>query len=204
MNTSLPSLTQPVARSKEVESICVFCGSSSGGDPAYVQQASGGGSVGVMGAVARGVIDHGGHVKGIVPEPLFRHGSKQIASETIVVPDMHTRKKTMGDLSDAFVVLPGGFGTAEEMLEMITWSQLNIHSKPILLLNINGYYDLLVKWIDSCVEEKFIRQDTSRIFVLCNTIEELLDALKKYEAPSGRYGLDWVKTEDGKSGRDMT
>ncbi|KAI9496454.1 hypothetical protein BDB00DRAFT_758214 [Zychaea mexicana] len=204
MNSTLPALDKPVARTKEIDSVCVFCGSGPGGNPEYVEQASRGGSVGVMGAVARGVIDNGGNVKGIVPEPLFRHGSKQIASETIVVADMHTRKKTMGDLSDAFVVLPGGFGTAEEMLEMITWSQLNIHSKPILLLNTNGFYDLFVKWIEHAVQEKFIHSNNARIFVLCNTIEELLDALKKYEAPTGRYGLDWIKSSDGVSGRDVT
>ncbi|KAI7855941.1 hypothetical protein BDC45DRAFT_544780 [Circinella umbellata] len=204
MNSTLPALNKSVPRTKEIESICVFCGSGNGGRPEYVESASGGGSVGVMGAVARGVIDNGGHVKGVVPEPLFRHGSKQIATETIVVADMHTRKKTMGDLCDAFVVLPGGFGTAEEMLEMITWSQLNIHSKPILLLNINGYYDLFIKWIEHCVEEKFIHGNNARIFVVCNTVQECLDALKSYEAPEGRYGLDWVKTEDGQSGRNMT
>lgn len=111
----------------------------------------GGGSVGLMGAVAQGVIDNGGKGLAVVPEPLYKHGSKQIC-EYVIVPDMHTRKKRMADESDAFVCLPGGFGTMEEMLEMITWSQLNIHAKPIILLNTNGYYNLFVEWIKLAVQ----------------------------------------------------
>lgn len=111
----------------------------------------GGGSVGLMGAVAKGIIENGGKAIGIVPEPLFRHGSNQLC-ETVIVPDMHARKKRMEDECDAFVCLPGGYGTMEEMLEMITWSQLNIHSKPILLLDTKGYYKLFVDWIKLSVQ----------------------------------------------------
>lgn len=111
----------------------------------------GGGSVGLMGAVAKGTIENGGMAIGIVPEPLFRHGSKQLC-ESVIVPDMHTRKKRMEEECDAFVCLPGGYGTMEEMLEMITWSQLNIHSKPILLLDTKGYYKLFVDWIKLSVQ----------------------------------------------------
>lgn len=111
----------------------------------------GGGSVGLMGAVAKGTIENGGKAIGIVPEPLFRHGSKQLC-ESVIVSDMHARKKRMEEECDAFVCLPGGYGTMEEMLEMITWSQLNIHSKPILLLNTKGYYKLFVDWIKLSVQ----------------------------------------------------
>lgn len=106
-----------------------------------------------MGAVAQETINNGGEGLAVVPEPLFKHGSKQICEYTIV-PDMHTRKKRMADESDAFVVLPGGYGTMEEMLEMITWSQLNIHAKPIILLNTNGYFNLFVEWIKLSVQGK--------------------------------------------------
>ncbi|KAI9311184.1 hypothetical protein BX666DRAFT_1868329 [Dichotomocladium elegans] len=203
MTSTLPSMTTPAPRTKEIKSICVFCGSGNGGSPEYIEQAKRGGSVGVMGAIAQAVIENKGKATGIVPEPLFRAGSKQIA-ETIIVPDMHTRKKTMGDYSDAFVVLPGGFGTFEEMLEMITWSQLNIHSKPILLLNTRGFYTKFVEFIRVAVQEKFIRDENEGIFVMCDTIEELLDALKTYEAPSSRYGLNWTVSKDGYSGRALT
>lgn len=107
----------------------------------------GGGSVGLMGAVAKGTLDNGGKAIGIVPEPLYRHGSKQLC-ETVIVPDMHARKKRMEEECDAFVCLPGGFGSFEEVLEIITWSQLNVHSKPIVLLNTKGFYKLFIDFIN--------------------------------------------------------
>ncbi|KAI8365321.1 uncharacterized protein BYT42DRAFT_596075 [Radiomyces spectabilis] len=202
MATTLPFLNKVVSTPKTISSVCVFCGSSNGASPAYAEQATGGGSVGLMGAVAKAVIEGGGKAKAVVPEPLFRCGSKQIA-EVIVVPDMHTRKKTMGDECDAFVVLPGGFGTMEEMMEMVTWSQLNIHSKPIIILNTNGFYDVFIQWIDFAVKEKFVHAGSVNIFKVCNTVEEVLEALNNYQAPDCRFGLDWVQTPAG-SGRDMT
>ncbi|ORZ02669.1 hypothetical protein BCR43DRAFT_465843 [Syncephalastrum racemosum] len=196
-----------------IQNVCVFCGATTGNNPAYVEQAQdlgkafaennlnivyGGGSIGVMGAIAKAVLDNGGKATGVVPEPLFKNGSKQLA-ETIVVPDMHTRKKTMSDKSDAFVVLPGGFGTMEEMLEMITWSQLNIHSRPLLLLNTNNYFDLFVQWVDRCIEEGFIKKESAGIFVVCNSVQEVLDALKSYQAPPPRFTFTWEA-----NGRSMT
>ncbi|KAI8070550.1 cytokinin riboside 5'-monophosphate phosphoribohydrolase LOG [Gilbertella persicaria] len=147
-----------------------------------------------MGAVAKATLDHGGKTIGIVPEPLFKHGSKQL-SETIIVPDMHTRKKRMAEESDAFVVLPGGFGTMEEMLEMITWSQLNIHSKPIILLNTKSYFKLFVDWVNMCVIENFIQPKNANIFVVCDTTKEFIHALQTYEAPKSRYEFDWTNKE---------
>ncbi|KAL0075089.1 hypothetical protein F4703DRAFT_1744435 [Phycomyces blakesleeanus] len=199
MATSLPRNNTPVSEPHTIKSICVFCGSGEGEDPIYMADATGGGSVGLMGGVAKAVISGGAKAKGIIPEPLYRHGSKQIC-EVSIVPDMHTRKKQMADECDAFVVLPGGFGTMEEMLEVITWSQLNIHSKPILLLNTKNYFDLFVQWIAYSVKEKFIHATNASIFVLCNDAEDIIEKLSVYSAPNGRYALDWVK-KDGKDGR---
>lgn len=208
----LSNLSALIPTSGEVKSVCVFCGAGDGGDPIYTQQGYelgkllaqndirvvyGGGSIGVMGSVAKGALENGGKVLGIVPEPLFKQGSKQI-SEVVIVPDMHSRKKRMADESDGFICLPGGFGTMEEMLEMITWSQLNIHAKPILLLNTKGFYNLFVDWIQVAVKEQFIREANANIFVSCNTKEKLLEVLKSYKAPETRYGLDWTKKDEEK------
>ncbi|ORZ17841.1 hypothetical protein BCR42DRAFT_350269 [Absidia repens] len=206
----LPPLSEPANVPAEIKSICIFCGAGTGGDPIYVKHAEevgktlaenkydlvyGGGSVGIMGAVAKAVLAEGGHVRGVVPDPLFRHGSKQIATTIDLVPDMHTRKRTMNDHSDAFVVFPGGFGTMEEMLEMITWSQLNVHSKPIILVNTKGYFSLFVQWVQLMVDEKFVAAGNRDIFVVCDTADQVLEALKTYKAPASRYGLDWIKTD---------
>ncbi|KAF7731815.1 hypothetical protein EC973_008330 [Apophysomyces ossiformis] len=216
MATTFPFLSADSKELKQIKSVCVFCGSGAGSDPLYAEHATrlgkafaekdytlvyGGGSVGLMGAVAKAVLEGGGRAKAIVPEPLYKAGSKQIAEVTIV-PDMHTRKRTMGDECDAFVVLPGGFGTMEEMLEMITWSQLNIHSKPILLLNTKNYFDIFVKWIEHSVQEKFVHAANADIFVVCDTVEDVLKQLQTYQAPTSRYALDWVQ-KNGENGRKL-
>ncbi|KAG2179040.1 hypothetical protein INT43_001889 [Umbelopsis isabellina] len=211
----LPALTNPVPKPEVIKTICVFCGASQPSDPIYVEQANalgkmmaakgydliyGGGRVGIMGEVAKAVIGDGGAAKGIVPVPLYRSGSTQLEGiETVIVPDMHSRKKRMNEESDAFIALPGGYGTMEELLEVITWSQLNIHSKPIILLNTKGYYDLFKQWIDHCTEEQFISGDNRNIFVMCNTIDEVESALKNYNPPKSRYGLDWTDTSTERS-----
>ncbi|CAM0136119.1 unnamed protein product [Umbelopsis sp. WA50703] len=211
----LPPLANPVPKPEVIKTICVFCGASDPLDPIYFEQANalgkmmaekgynliyGGGRVGVMGQVAKAVIGGGGVAKGIVPVPLYRSGSTQLKEiETVIVPDMHTRKKMMSEESDAFIALPGGFGTMEELLEVITWSQLNIHSKPILLLNTKGYYDLFKQWIDRCTEEKFISGDNKNIFVMCDTVDEIENALHSYDPPNSRYGLDWTNNSAERS-----
>ncbi|KAJ2959299.1 hypothetical protein NQZ79_g5232 [Umbelopsis isabellina] len=211
----LPTLTHPVPKPEVIKTICVFCGASDPLDPIYFEQANalgrlmaakgynliyGGGRVGVMGEVAKAVIDGGGVAKGIVPVPLYRSGSTQLErTETVIVPDMHSRKKMMSEESDAFIALPGGFGTMEEILEVITWSQLNIHSKPIILLNTKGYYDLFKQWIDRCAEERFISGNNKDIFVMCDTVDEVESAIKNYEPPKSRYGLDWTDTSTERS-----
>ncbi|ORX50944.1 hypothetical protein DM01DRAFT_1092537 [Hesseltinella vesiculosa] len=233
---SKPVLTKPAPRSDIIKSVCVFCGSHNGADPIYVEQAKilghqlanqgyrlvfGGGSVGVMGAIAQGVLEKGGSVLSVVPETLYKQGSRQLG-DVVVVKDMHERKKTMAKESDAFVVLPGGkpcrksyvvfltlpcsplifamigYGTFEEMLEMITWSQLNIHSKPIILLNTKNYFGLFVQWIHHCIQEKFVPEGNAEIFCVAETIDEVLASLISYQAPSTRYGFSWAEEQDQK------
>ncbi|CAO3672882.1 unnamed protein product [Rhizopus stolonifer] len=155
----------------------------------------GGGSVGLMGTVAKSVLEHGGQALGVVPEVFYKHGSEQL-SESVIVPGMHTRKKRMAEESDAFIILPGGFGTMEEMFEIITWSQLNIHSKPVLLLNTKNFFDLCIRFIHQAAEAQFISEGNTEIFVTCDTTETIIEKLTTYVAPSSRYGLDWVLDKD--------
>src|ERR1700749_4067606 len=148
----------------KINAICVYCGSSPGTDPAFMEAARdfgkilahagirlvwGGGSVGLMGAVAGSVIEHGGAATGIFPEFLTaKEKPRGLAQEHIITRDMHERKRTMFDRADAFVALPGGIGTLEELIEQMTWAQLGRHKKPILIANINGFWDPLVVLID--------------------------------------------------------
>ena len=153
-------------------SVCVFCGSSATVDPSFLRIASdvgkllavggfrvvyGGASVGMMGAAADAALLAGGAVLGVIPAAL---DAREIAHRTVtelrVVDSMHTRKKMMADESDAFVALPGGFGTMDELFEITTWRQIGLHDKPIALLNVNGFYDPLVAWIRSAAAHKFI------------------------------------------------
>ncbi len=148
----------------QIRSICVFCGSSTGSKDVYrlaaetlgrelvsrgIRLVYGAGSVGLMGVLARTVHDRGGDVLGIIPEPLTtREMAGDSIGETIVVQTMHERKALMNEHSDAFIAMPGGFGTMDELFEAITWGQLGIHRKPIGLLNINRFFDPVLQWID--------------------------------------------------------
>jgi uncharacterized protein (TIGR00730 family) len=147
----------------KINAICVYCGSNPGTDPAFVKAARGfgkilaesgvrlvygGGSIGLMGALAGSVIEHGGEVTGIIPEFLTaQERPRRLAQELIVTRDMHERKSTMFERADAFVALPGGLGTLEELVEQMTWAQLGRHKKPILVANINGFWDPLLSLI---------------------------------------------------------
>jgi len=147
----------------EINALCVYCGSSTGTDPAFVKAAQdfgrilaqngihlvyGGGSIGLMGAIASSVIEHGGHVTGVIPEFLtVAERPQRLAQELIVTRDMHERKRTMFERADAFVALPGGLGTLEELVEQMTWAQLGRHKKPILVANVNGFWDPLLALI---------------------------------------------------------
>ena len=148
----------------KINAVCVYCGSSPGTDPEFIQAARdfgkilaesgvrlvyGGGSIGLMGAVADSVIRHGGTATGIIPEFLTaKERPRRLAQEQIITRDMHERKQTMFDRADAFVALPGGIGTLEELIEQMTWAQLGRHKKPILLANINGFWDPLLVLLD--------------------------------------------------------
>lgn len=169
-------------------SVCVFCGSSAGG-PQYVEAARetarvlashgvelvyGGGHVGLMGEMADEALKRGGRVTGVIPEHLMRpEVAHQSLTELIVVDSMHTRKQTMASLSDAFIVLPGGFGTLEEMFEMLTWLQLRLHSKPVGLVNVDGYFDALLQFLEHATDEGLLRA-THRDLLLVEATPRLL------------------------------
>ncbi|KAH0460227.1 hypothetical protein IEQ34_010890 [Dendrobium chrysotoxum] len=176
--------------------ICVFCGSSTGKKAGYREAAVelgkelvargidlvyGGGSVGLMGLVAHAVHDGGGHVLGVIPKSLM---PREITGETVgevrAVSDMHERKAEMARQADAFIALPGGYGTLEELLEVITWAQLGIHQKPVGLLNVDGYYNSLLSFIDMAVMEEFISQKARHIIVSAPTANELVRKLEEY------------------------
>ncbi|XP_031128173.1 cytokinin riboside 5'-monophosphate phosphoribohydrolase LOG7-like [Ipomoea triloba] len=176
--------------------ICVFCGSSSGKKTTYQEAAIelgkelvekridlvyGGGNVGLMGLVSQAVHDGGRHVIGVIPRCLI---SREITGETIgevrAVSDMHQRKAEMARQADAFIALPGGYGTLEELLEVITWAQLGIHQKPVGLLNVDGYYNSLLSFIDKAVDEGFISPTARGIIVSAPTAKQLVTQLEEY------------------------
>lgn len=192
-----------------MKSITVFCGSSFGSDEIYKEQAIllgqtlakqniqliyGGANVGLMGAVADGVLLEGGKVIGVLPHFLQ---SKEIAhqdlTELILVETMHERKTKMNDLCDGVIVLPGGYGTLEEFFEMITWAQLGLHKKPIAILNINRFYDDLIKLVQNMVDKGFLKQINQEMLLVSDSIDELLEKMKNYRAPSvGK----WISKEE--------
>lgn len=173
-----------------ISSICVFCGSSTGRNPAYLAAAEtlgaamaragirlvyGGGSIGLMGAVARSVLEHGGSVTGIIPEFLLRREIMLDGVEDFhIVPDMHTRKQMMFDRADAFVALPGGIGTLEEVVEQMTWAQLGRHRKPIVLADIGGFWLPLMDLLHHMAEEAFIRPGYEVKYVIADRAEEIV------------------------------
>jgi hypothetical protein len=184
-----------------IERVCVFCGSSDGVAAPYLDTARsmgavlarrgltlvyGGGGTGLMGALADGVLDHGGHVIGIMPRlfdtPVLRHGRVQ---DLRVVDSMHDRKATMIELSDAFAALPGGFGTMEELFEVLTWAQIGLHARPVGLLNHNDYFHSLLEWMDRAAAEGFIYPEHRGLYVHAEEAEALLDQLAAYQPPAG-------------------
>ncbi|KAG5396196.1 hypothetical protein IGI04_018010 [Brassica rapa subsp. trilocularis] len=183
--------------------ICVFCGSSQGKKSSYQDAAVelgnelvsrnidlvyGGGSIGLMGLVSQAVHDGGRHVIGIIPKTLMpRELTGETVGEVRAVADMHQRKAEMAKHSDAFIALPGGYGTLEELLEVITWAQLGIHEKPVGLLNVDGYYNSLLSFIDKAVEEGFISTTAREIIVSAPTAKELVKKLEEY-APCHESG----------------
>jgi uncharacterized protein (TIGR00730 family) len=192
----------PMSAIKPIKSICVYCGSGFGDDPVFAENAAslgrfmaeqginlvyGGGNVGLMGTIAQSVLDHGGYVTGIIPEFLkSREKLLDDVQETIVVPDMHTRKRLMFEKADAFVALPGGIGTLEELVEQMTWAQLGRHTKPILLLSTNGFWKPLLVLLAHMREQGFIRPGLELNYLVAERIEEVIPML---EASARRIGV---------------
>lgn len=153
----------------------------------------GGGNVGLMGAVAEGALGAGGAVVGVIPHKLVTlELGRDDLTELIVVPDMHTRKKTMADLSDGFVALPGGYGTLEEVFEAITWTQLSYHTKPVGLLNVDGYYDALVEFLARAVTERFVRPAHRDLVQVERDPVALLERLATVQLPQLEQWIDDV------------
>ncbi|TWB41973.1 LOG family protein [Nitrospirillum pindoramense] len=189
--------------------LCVFCGSSPGFDPQYLEAARGlgrtlaaadiglvygGASVGLMGAVADAVMAAGGQVIGVIPESLKK---KEIAhaglTDLRVVASMHERKALMAELSDGFIALPGGIGTFEELFEVWTWAQLGHHQKPCAIYNVAGFYDGLTAFLDSVVASGFMKQNHRDMLVTADTAEALLDKLRAYQPPAV---TKWIKADE--------
>jgi len=179
----------------KIRKICVYCGSSPGTDPAFAEAARafgailarsgigliyGGGAVGIMGAIAVSVHDHGGELTGVIPEFLVaREKALRGPHELIITRDMHERKRKMFDLADAFVALPGGIGTLEELVEQLTWAQLGHHRKPVLLANINGFWEPLCALIDHMKALEFIRGQYNFDLLVADQVDDILPKLQK-------------------------
>ncbi len=193
-----------------MKSVCVFCGSSAGGHPGYEEAARelgvllagekihlvyGGAGVGLMGVLADTVLGQGGMVTGVIPSFFSR---KEIAhhglSELIFVDSMHERKQVMAGLSEAFLAMPGGFGTLDELFEVLTWSQLDLHQKPIGLLNVNGYFDALVSMFDHMVAEKFVKSAHRQLIVEDDKAAPLLQKMKEFKPIRLEKWLNRIKT----------
>ena len=194
---------------KELQRICVFCGSSSGSDPAFVQAAKatgrtlakmgvglvfGGGNIGLMGVVADAALELGGEVIGVIPKSLE---GKELAHRGLldlrVVASMHERKALMADLADGFIALPGGFGTIEEISEILTWAQLGLHRKPIGVLNVSGYFNHLIAWYDHAVSQRLLSVENRGLALIDVEINALLKQMVSFRAPPAEKWLDRVE-----------
>lgn len=184
---------------RAISRLCVFCGSSRGSRPDYAAAAAefgrtlaaegitlvyGGGSVGLMGVLADATLAAGGKAIGVIPHSLqIKEVGHTALTELHVVDTMHERKARMADLSDAFVALPGGLGTLEEIFEIITWSILGIHAKPCGFLNVEGYFDSLLRFLDESVAAQFIRPDHANMILVAREPREMLRMVRAYKAP---------------------
>jgi uncharacterized protein (TIGR00730 family) len=197
------------ARFRRVKNVCVFCGSSMGRRPAYARAAQalgtslagsglglvyGGGSIGLMGVVADAALEGGSRVIGVIPKALARreiahHGLTRLE----VVPSMHARKARMAALSDAFVAMPGGIGTLEELFEVLTWGYLGIHAKPVGLLDVGGYWRPLIRLLDHAVEEGFLRPAHRKLVVVDRSPARLLARLARHRVPAATR---WIGTSE--------
>lgn len=188
-----------------MNNITVFCGSSAGNEAQYKEQANqlgkslarhniglvyGGAGIGLMGAVANGTLEQGGTVVGVLPHFLQ---NKEIAhaglTELILVDTMHERKQKMNELSDGVIALPGGYGTLEELFEMLTWAQLSLHEKPIGILNIDGFYDELIAMIDKMVQKGFLKQEYKEMIIVSADIGQLIEQMQNYQVPAEKWAM---------------
>ena len=192
----------------KLTSVAVFCGSSSGNDPEIIKQAYilgetfanqeitlvyGAAKIGVMGRVAEGALDHNGKVIGVIPEFLKMKEVVHLGlTELIITENMHQRKLKIHELSDGFIALPGGFGTFEELFEIITWSQLGLHQKPIGLLNINGFYDHLICMLKTMVTKGLLKPENHELLIVDQNIESLLYKMVHFKP---RLVPKWLKTD---------
>ncbi|WP_119307900.1 TIGR00730 family Rossman fold protein [Cohaesibacter haloalkalitolerans] len=191
-----------------LQKICVYCGSGCGNNPVFAQEARllgqemakaniglvyGGGSVGLMGILAKSVLENGGHVTGIIPG-FLKDKEVMLADvqDLLVTGDMHERKRKMFDAAQAFVALPGGIGTLEELVEMLTWAQLGQHKKPVLLANIEGFWDPLAKLLDHMRKESFIRQDMAVSYLSAHHARDIVPML--HEAVASLPDADIAST----------
>ena len=197
-----------MAIARTFQRLCVFCGSSHGSNPAYAEAAKnlgaelarrgialvyGGGNVGLMGVVADGVLAAGGQVIGVIPEALM---AKELGHKGIqdlrVVKTMHERKAMMAELADGFIAMPGGIGTFEEFFEIVTWAQLGFHAKPCALLNVNGFYDPLLRLVDHAIEERFVKASQRQILIVESEINALLHRMEHQHVP---IEPKWIRKE---------
>jgi uncharacterized protein (TIGR00730 family) len=183
-----------------MKGICVFAGSSLGARPEYraaaeelgralasrhVKVVFGGGQVGLMGVLADAVLAGHGHVTGVIPEAMVaREIAHRGLSDLRIVSSMHERKAMMADLADAFVALPGGWGTLEEFFEVLTWAQLGLHQKPCVLLNIAGYFDGLLSFLEHSIDQQFVRRENGALVLVAASVNGLLDELDRYHPPA--------------------
>ena len=183
---------------KKLQTLAVFCGSSTGTNPRLAEGAEelgaamaekhlslvyGGGNRGLMGIVAQSLYERGGNVIGVLPEALNRKDVRlhTVENELIIVPTMHERKAKMYSLADAFIALPGGIGTLEELLEIFTWLQLGYHQKPVAILNLAGFYDQLLDFLSYSVQQGFLKQDHLNALIVDQDIDSLLEKLEEWD-----------------------
>lgn len=193
----------------KLESIAVYCGSATGANPQYTKDAialakiflahkitlvNGGGSIGLMGVMADTMMQGGGKAIGVIPTNLKE---KEVAhlgmTQLMVTKDMHSRKLAMVNMSDAFIALPGGFGTMDEVFETLTWAQLHLHQKPIIMYNPNGYYDALLKQADHMVQEGFLYGPTRSLLMATDDLTQLLPMLNHFKPPTAEKWLNHKK-----------
>jgi hypothetical protein len=194
-----------------MKNLCIYCGSSPGARPDYAAAALsvgqalaqrgiglvyGGGNVGMMGQVAVAVIDAGGEVIGVIPHHLAdKELAHERATRMIRVDSMHVRKQMMADLSDGFIALPGGIGTLEELFETMTWLQLGLHTKPIGLLNVAGFFDAMLAFLDHMVTERFLKPEHRALLIVADEIDVLIEGMTAFVPPDANKWLDRVAKE---------